>query len=409
MDIQQRGRSPSAGQHAHKDHSPSPASQPPFQHQPNAVLGFDAIQDPSSYAVTSAGLSNPQFLTASQGQSFSQQTAFSDPSFLQASQSLSQSNTPHFGPQGSNNNISPDPLDLANTNNPDFNNFFQTNDLGQNPSLSSYLGQTLDPHILDTQSQQNQSVNPSDLMHQMAAAPHNAPTPPHLLPNMNNHQGSSPHASPNMAHGAFRSPGHSRHTSLDPSAAYGQTSEWGQMASASFGGPRSRGGSDAGYSDVASSAHNSPYLHQHDSFDNDQPSPLLHAQHDPQLFQDPVPGFDRFNLNNSNAHISASNTPNISPRLLPQNQQALPQFQPDTFGLNRSMNPYAPQGVNGFSSQNSEPFPSLNQPMPEFGQADAMSPPEINIDFAPPSRQASFEPPKAEPQLDALSPPDRCK
>jgi hypothetical protein len=406
MDIQQRGRSPSTGQHAHKDHSPSPASQPSFQHQHNGVLGFDGIQDPSSYAVTSAGLNNAQFLTTTQGQPFSHQPTFSDTSFLQASQALSQQNTPQFGPQGSN--VSPDPLDLA-TNNPDFNSFFQTSDLGQPQSLSPYLGQTLDPHMLDTQSQQNQSINPSDLMHQMAAAPHNAPTPPHLLPNMNNHQGSSPHASPNMAHGPFRSPGHSRNTSLDPSAAYGQTSEWGQMAGASFGGPRSRGGSDAGYSDVASSAHNSPYLHQHDSFDNDQPSPLLHAQHDPQLFQDPVPGFDRFNLNNSNAHISASNSPHISPRLLPQNQQALPQFQPETFGLTRAMNPYAPQGVNGYSGQNSEPFPSLNQPMPEFGQADAMSPPEINIDFAPPSRQASFEPPKAEPQLDALSPPDRCK
>ena len=72
------------------------------------------------------------------------------------------------------------------------------------------------------------------------------------------------------------------------------------------------------------------------------------------------------------------------------------------------MNPYAPPDMNGYPGQ-AEPFPSLNQPVPEFGQADAMSPPEINIDFAPPSRQASFEPPKPEHQVDALSPPDRCK
>ena len=400
MDAHQRGRSPSAGHHAHKGHSPSPSPQAHFQHQHSAALGFDAAQDPSSYAVTSAGLNSSPFLTTTQGQPFAQPLSFSDHGFLHASQTISQHNTPQFGPQGTNG-LPPDALDLTNTANPDFNSFFQPND--------PYLGQTLDPHILDTQSQ-SQSVNPSDLMQQMAATPHNAPTPPHLLPGMNSHhQTPSPHASPSMAAGQYRKPGHSRNASLDPSAAYGQTSEWGQMAGASFGGPRSRGGSDAGYSDVASSAHNSPYLHQHDSFDNDQPSPLLHAQHDPQLFQDPVPGFDRFNLNNSNAHISASNSPHISPRLMPQNQQALPQFQPETFGLSRNLNPYGPQSVNGFAGQNSEPFPSLNQPMPEFGHADAMSPPELNIDFAPPSRQASFEPPKAEPQLDALSPPDRCK
>ncbi|KNG52369.1 c2h2 type zinc finger domain-containing protein [Stemphylium lycopersici] len=406
MDIQQRGRSPSASQRIHKGHSPSPSPHAPFQHQHNTGLGFEAIQNPSSYAVTSAGLNNTQFLTTTQGQQFPEQTTFSDPSFLHASQHISQHNIPQFGPQGSNN-ISPDRLDIATTGNPDFSGFFQTNDLGQNQSLPSYLGQTLDPHILDTQSPQNQSVNPSDLMHQMAATQHNAPTPPHLLPSMNNHQTPSPHASPNMNQNQFRSPGHSRHTSLDPSAAYGQPSEWAGMGS--FGGPRSRGGSDAGYSDVPSSVHNSPYLQQQDSFDNDQPSPLLNAQNDPQLFQDPVPGFDRFNLNSGNAHISASNSPHISPRLLPQNQQVLPPFQPESFGLSQNMNPYAHQGMNGYTGQNSEPFPSLNQAMPEFGQADAMSPPEINIDFAPPSRQASFEPPKPEHQIDALSPPDRSR
>jgi hypothetical protein len=372
-------------------------------------LGFDSIQDPSSYAVTSAGLNSTQFLTTTQGQQFPQQNSFADPSFFQATQSISQHNTPQFGPQGNNNNISPDPLDIANSNNPDFNDFFQGNDLGQNQSLPSYLGNTLDPHMLDAQSQHSQSINPSDLMHQMAATQHNAPTPPHLLPSMNSHQTPSPHASPNINQGPFRSPGHSRHTSLDPSAAYGQITEWGQMAGG-FGQhrSRSRGNSDAASSVHASSVHNSPYLHHQDSLDNDQPSPLLHAQNDPQLFQDPVPGFDRFNLNGSNAHISAGNSPHISPRLLPQNQQVLPPFQPDTFGLNQNMNPYAPPDMNGYPGQ-AEPFPSLNQPVPEFGQADAMSPPEINIDFAPPSRQASFEPPKPEHQVDALSPPDRCK
>ena len=407
MDIQQRGRSPSVGQRIHKAHSPSPSPHAPFQHQHNVGLGFDPAQDPSSYAVTSAGLNNTHFLTTTQGQPFPQQNTFADPAFFQAAQNISQHNTPQFGPQGSN--ISPDPLDIANSTNADYANFFQANDLGQNQSLPSYLGNTLDPHMLDSQSQHNQSIDPSDLMHQMAATQHNAPTPPHLLPNMNNHHSPSPHASPNLNQGPFRSPGHSRHTSLDPNAAYGQITEWGQMAGG-FGQhrSRSRGNSDAASSVHASSVHNSPYLHHQDSLDNEQPSPLINAQNDPQLFQDPVPGFDRFNLNSSNAHMSAGNSPHISPRLLPQNQQVLPQFQPETFGLTQNMNPYAPPDMNSYPGQ-AEPFPSLNQPVPEFGQADAMSPPEINIDFAPPSRQASFEPPKPEHQIDALSPPDRCK
>jgi hypothetical protein len=44
-----------------------------------------------------------------------------------------------------------------------------------------------------------------------------------------------------------------------------------------------------------------------------------------------------------------------------------------------------------------------------LGNADAMEPPEINIDFAPPSRPTSSEPPEPEHQAHVLSPPDRCK
>jgi hypothetical protein len=160
------------------------------------------------------------------------------------------------------------------------------------------------------------------------------------------------------------------------------------------------------YSEV-SSAQASPYLGNHDSFDHDNPSPLLNAQQDPSLFAD-VMSFGQFNLNDNNAHISPGHSPHISPRLMPQ-QQTLPQFSPNNFGLNAGMNnQFADQGMHMY--QGHEPFPTINQPGPEFsGQADTMSPPEINIDFAPPSRQASFEPAKPEHSADALSPPDRCK
>ncbi|KAF1849869.1 uncharacterized protein K460DRAFT_270262 [Cucurbitaria berberidis CBS 394.84] len=410
MDIQQRGRSPSAGQRANIRHSPSPSPHAPFPHNVSG-LGFDptlSVHDPSSsttFQVTTAAFDPSHYLTTTQGQQYPQQTSLADQSYLQPTQTtLSQHNTPQFGPQG--NNISPDPLDISHTTSPDFNHFFTANDINQNQAINpSFLGNTLDPQLLDAQPQQNPSISPSDLISQMATTQQGAPTPPHLLPTMNHRQTPSPQASPNMNQGQFTSPGHSRHASLDPNAAYGQGTEWGNMAN--FRGHR-RAPSET-YSDV-SSAHASPYLVQQDSFETDQPSPLLNAQNDPQLFHDPVMQFGQFNLNDSNAHISPGHSPHISPRLNPQQQQSLPQFQPGSFGLEQGMNnQYAQQGMGTYQNQGPEPFPSLNQGIPEFGQADAMSPPEINIDFAPPSRQASFEPPKPEHQADALSPPDRSR
>lgn len=331
------------------------------------------------------------------------------PPFLQSSQAFSQQGipSPHFAPQG--NLLNPDPLNINNNSsnhvaNPNSNDLdfslFPDGNSNQNQAIDpSFLSSTLDPQLLDSsQPQSNHSVNPSDLMNQMATTQAHSPTPPHLLPGMNQ-RSPSPHASPNMNQGAFPSPSHSRHASLDPSAAYGQN-EWGNMAA--FRGHR-RTPSET-YSDV-SSAHASPYLGNQDSFETENPSPLLNAQQDPSLFQE-VMQFGQFNLNDAQAHISPGHSPHISPRLMPQ-QQTLPQFQPGTFGLDPNLqNQYAHQGGMG-AYQEHEPFPTINQAGPEFvGQADVMSPPEINIDFAPPS--ASYEPPKPD-QNDALSPPDRCK
>jgi len=210
-----------------------------------------------------------------------------------------------------------------------------------------------------------------------------------------------------MNQGGFPSPGHSRHASLDPNAAFGpgQGSEWGNMAS--FRGHR-RAPSET-YSDV-SSAHASPYLIQQDSFEDTQPSPMLNAQADPQLFHDPLTQLGQLNFDDSRSGISPGHSPGPSPRL-PPSQQALPAFQPGNFGLDQgSMNNHFGQpGMMSYSNSGPEPFPVLNHPIGDIGQADAMSPPEINIDFAPPSRQPSFEPSKPEHQADALSPPDRSR
>lgn len=414
-EMQQRGRSPSQGQHAIR-HTPSPSPHAPYQNNVSG-LGFDQSQlnDPSNFGVSNAQLTSTQYLSTLQAQPFPQQQV-SDQSFLQSNPTLSQHNTPHFGPQG--NGLTPDQLDITNPGPADFTNFFAGNDLNQAQNISpSPFGNSLDPHLLEAQPQQQQnlSVNPNDLMAQMATSQAHAPTPPHLLPNaMNNQRSPSPHASPHQNQGAFSPPthNHSRHASLghanlDPSAAYGQGTEWANMAN--FRGHR-RTPSESAYSDI-SSAHASPFLVTHDSFEDGQPSPHLNAQTDPQLFQGPISQFDQFNLNDGTL-ISPGHSPAISPRLIPQ-QQSLPAFMPGSFGLESNMhNQFAQQqGMGGYQNQGTEAFPSLNPN--EFGQADIMSPPEINIDFAPPSRQASFEPPKpgstADALTDTLSPPDRCK
>ncbi|KAF2872703.1 hypothetical protein BDV95DRAFT_491534 [Massariosphaeria phaeospora] len=404
MDTQQRGRSPSAGQHAHIRHSPSPSPHAPF-HSTAAGLGLDqSLSAPDPYAsfstVTTAGQpydTTPHYLTSSQPHQFAQSAAADQP-FLQARQGLSQhSPSPQFAPQG--NHLVPDPLDI-NSSNPDFSNFFANNSIHPDQAIDpSFLSSTLDPQLLDSQPQ-NQSVNPSDLMNQMATTQAHSPTPPHLLQAMHQ-QSPSPNASPNLSQGAFPSPGHSRHASLDPNTAYTQmpTNEWGGMAT--YRGHR-RTPSET-YSDV-SSARGSPYLGHNDSFETDNPSPLLNAQQDPSLFQE-VMQFGQFNLND-NSHVSPGHSPHISPRLIPQ--QGLPQPQP-SFGMDPAMNNhFGQQPMGPYPGQ--EPFPTINHNNgQEFGQADTMSPPEINIDFAPPSRQASFEPPKPEHQADALSPPDRSR
>lgn len=401
----ERGRSRSSSSVSHIRHA-SASPHAPFQ-QP-VGLGLDPSL--AFNQVTTAGQPYDPHYSTAQAHQFPHQTALDQP-FLPSNASIAHQRSPQFGAQG--NNLAPDSLDLnnshLNSNNVDFSLFPDTNNnnnnnFNQNQAIDpSFLSSTLDPQLLDSQSQA-QSVNPTDLMNQMATSQAHSPTPPHLLPSMN-HGSPSPNASPNLNQGAFPSPGHSRHASLDPSAAYGQvqSNEWANMAQ--FRGHR-RSPSET-YSDV-SSAHASPYMGNKDSFDHDNPSPLLNAQQDPSLFQE-VMQFGHFNLNDNHSHISPGHSPHISPRLIPQ-QQSLPQFQPGSFGLDPSLNnQFVHQGMGAYQGQGVEPFPTINQAGPEFGQADTMSPPEINIDFAPPSRQASFEPPKPELQTDALSPPDRCK
>jgi transcription factor CRZ1 len=314
-----------------------------------------------------------------------------------------------------------------------------------------------------------QSVNPADVMSGMSSPQvQHTPTPPHMLydphqsssahasPSFNQHQfqhspglqvdlqqSSSKHASPPFNQHQFQSPpglkaeqqqspsahnspsfnqnqfqhspSHSRNTSLGPeSAAFPQAQmagEWSMMPPQFTNHRRS----PSEYSDVSSAAP-SPNLPQHDTFEpiDQNHSPLVHPQ-DSGLYQD-VLGIGNFSLSDPQAQhgasprrgLSPAHTPSMSPRLGPQQ---VPIITQSSFILNPGMsdNGFGQTGPGVYSSQNQGQFGRNNSVEAGPGQAQQMMPPEINVEFAPNSRQNSFEPPKPSLDQDALTPPSRSK
>ncbi|KAL1304837.1 hypothetical protein AAFC00_003763 [Neodothiora populina] len=273
---------------------------------------------------------------------------------------------------------------------------------GNNSSNNQILQQTFDTSSLSL-----------DAM-AAAAATHHSPTPPHLLHTgvRNTSQSPSPHASPGFQQPPFND-NRPRSESLDPaSAAFPPIGYHGNdwANGRAFQGHR-RAPSDT-YSEISTHSNQaSPYLGAADDFDA---SPMLNAQDHP-LFSDGL-GLGQFTLSDpqlGQAHISPGPSPHVSPHLMPQlsPQQALPEYTSlNNFGFSPDMSQQNGGASDLYQNSGSEPFPQLsghNSPG-DFGQADVMSPPEINIEFAPPSRQASFEPNIAVvKQEDTLSPPDR--
>jgi hypothetical protein len=239
----------------------------------------------------------------------------------------------------------------------------------------------LDPALLGTQVPQ-QSLSATTSINHMAT----------LAPTLHAFDG-SPHGSPAMNHSPFQPPyvSHSRNSSLDPaSAAFPplSTAEWGAAA---FQGHR-RTLSDA-HSDV-SSTHHSPYLQPADNFEQQQLDRSSLPSQDPGMFQD-VLAIGHVSLSDRhNAFATPSHSPRISPQLMPS---ASPQAYPplENYDIVANM---APQMPNMFDESNMY-NPDANHP-PQFDaqgllrSQPAQSPPEINIQLAPPSRQASFEPQK---------------
>ncbi|CAL3964282.1 hypothetical protein PZA11_001677 [Diplocarpon coronariae] len=249
----------------------------------------------------------------------------------------------------------------------------------------------------------NHSVNPSQLG---ISSTQTAPTPPGKLLQPDSHSPGSVQNSPNFNTGQFQHPpNHSRNASLGPeSAAFpqGQALEWGMMP-AQFRGHRR---SPSEFSDVSiPSAHHSPNLGHHDSFDVVDPrhSPMQRAQ---DAIYENVLGIGNFSLSDNQAQhgaspgrgLSPAHSPAISPRMGPQQ---LPNMglQNPLYPLNN--NGYGPNMI--YSQGQEEAFPQLPN---DVAQSQQMVP-DINVEFAPASRQNSFEPPKPSIDQDALIPPER--
>ena len=212
---------------------------------------------------------------------------------------------------------------------------------------------------------QQSNVNPADLSKVSTPQDHQSPN----LLSPENHPLSQP-GSPASTNGQYYTPQHSRHTSLDPAAAYGD------YTGNNFQQHR-RAPSD--HSDAVSSASHSPYLAQAELEPVDSHSPYLAAQQDTSN----TFGMDSFSIGDNTYR---------SPRLMPSMegqglgvQQEMP--QPEI---------YAPQAI---------PAHMRNQSIvSELGQADQFAPPTINIEPAPVSRVSSFGP-QGEHYEGALSPP----
>ena len=417
---QHRGRSTSAGHQANQSirHSPSPHS---FHNQslpagvPTVSTNFNT-QSFNSNLGPSGGqynLSPSQYLNGSVQQPQFQPPVLPSNDFGDQSYQQYQQHGLEAGfPQNSSQLNAQQPSQQ-----------FQSDSLGINPTFEAFPQHTdfigkqeesfggnfiLDPR-LDTNIQPQGHINPADIMSTMSSPQSMIPTPPHQLMPPEAH--SSGPTSPISNQGQHFSPRHSRQASLDPSVAFTNGQQSSDWVGEQFRGHR-RAPSE--HSDVSSSVAPSPFLVQQDSFEFDHnPSPMLNAQQDPQIFENGGLGIENFTLSESqDPKHSPRHSPFVSPRMSPQ----------PGLGMAQDANFMALPNNNFNGGPGSEIYTSQPEQFPSFQINDGLSannmgqntqlapPPEINVEFAPPTaRQPSFEPNRMENEFDALSPPERGK
>lgn len=197
------------------------------------------------------------------------------------------------------------------------------------------------------------------------------------------------------------SPNHSPNASLDPGSAAGLHHPAGQDWSGFLSRPsfQNHRRAPSEHSDVSPSS----FIAQ-DSFDYDAShSPMLNAQQDSGVYPENL-GIDRFTI--SDAHqqqsgISPRHSPYPSPRMSPaQHGLGMPEtafILPSNDGGNRFGPPVFNQGGGGGGGGGGGVMDMSAQ----------MAPPEINVEFAPPSK-ANMDMIN-EPGFEGLSPPSRGK
>ena len=284
------------------------------------------------------------------------------------------------------------------------NQYLQNNEhflfANDNTNMQGDFGNTdfaLDP-AFDPNQQAN--INPANLSKVSSS---HASTPPNLL-SPENHSSPGQPGSPASTQGQFYTPQHSRHQSLDPaSAAYSSGSGPTDWQGMTFQHHR-RAPSD--HSELSSNAPSPflPHAEVVEPMDNGH-SPMIGAQSDGMN----AFGIENFSINDhQQAQISPGHSPYMSPRLMPQSNLGLgmgPEFM-----LQQGMSAHMPRpGPEIYTSQSDESFRNISHArhasvVSDMGQADQFPAPTINIEPAPVSRQASFEPEMNNPG-DTLSPP----
>lgn len=392
-----RGRSPSQG---HSNHI-SPQPSPHRYHDANSDLGLDP-------AVNNSTFTTGKFAQGGTDPSLHYPSPYLDPSAQ--SQTLPQNTgvdstlyqNSHFNQSAFQNN---QPLDFQGAqtfDNPFLQNSAEFLFANENIDMQGHYSNTnfaLDPAFGPNQQSNISPANLSKMPH-----PHTS-TPPDLL-SPENHSSPGQPGSPASIQGQFYTPQHSRHQSLDPaSAAYSQgpgSTDWQGM---SFQHHR-RAPSDQ--SEISSNAA-SPFLPHAEVGESVEKihSPMMGAQQDElNAF-----GIENFSINDQQQpQVSPGHSPYISPRLIPQQNHGLGMGA--DFLLQQGMQNHMPgPGPEIYTTQPEESFRSMSQMharhtsvVSDMGQADQFPAPTINIEPAPVSRQASFEPEMSN-LGDNLSPP----
>ena len=396
-----RGRSPSQGHSNHISPQPSPRQ----YHDATARIGLDPAINNSTFTTgkftqddTDSSIQFPSTYPDPAAQSRTlPQTTVSDSALYQNS---------HFHQSPFRNN---QPLGFHDSQTFD-NQFLQNSDQFLFASDNNMQGNFSDTDFaLDPAFDPNQqsNINPANL--NKVPSSHTS-TPPNLL-SPENHSSPGQPGSPASTQGQFYTPQHSRHQSLDPaSAAYPPGSgptDWQGMA---FQHHR-RAPSD--HSEISSNAPSPflPHAEVGESVENHH-SPMMGAQQDGMN----AFGIENFSINDQQqAQVSPGHSPYISPRLIPQQNHGLgmgPDFmlQQVSVGMQNHMpGPGPGPGPEIYTTQPDEPFRNMSHArhtslVSDMGQADQFPAPTINIEPAPVSRQASFEP-EMNNLADNLSPP----